>query len=75
MSLDNPTQQEVVAPTPWLVQLWLVDVDCTFYDQAPTTTHDEPTSVGLPLDDTKDSSATLQQFPPKAAAMLTDLTE
>ena len=24
-SLENPAQQEVVAPAPWPVQLWLVD--------------------------------------------------
>jgi hypothetical protein len=29
-SLENPTQQEVVAPAPWHVQLWLVDADCAF---------------------------------------------
>jgi hypothetical protein len=29
-SLENPTQQEVVAPAPWLEQLWLVDADCAF---------------------------------------------
>jgi hypothetical protein len=27
-SLDDPTQHVVAAPTPWQVQLWLVDVDC-----------------------------------------------
>jgi hypothetical protein len=32
-SLENPAQPEVVAPAPWPVQLWLVDVDCAFYDQ------------------------------------------
>jgi hypothetical protein len=37
MLLEDPTHHEVVAPTPWYVQLWLVDVDCTFYDHAPTT--------------------------------------
>jgi hypothetical protein len=28
--LENPAQHEVVAPTPWHVQLWLVDADCAF---------------------------------------------
>ena len=31
-SLENPAQQEVVAPTPWPIQLWLVDAYCAFYD-------------------------------------------
>jgi hypothetical protein len=29
-SLENPTQQQVVALAPWHVQLWLVDADCAF---------------------------------------------
>jgi hypothetical protein len=74
-SIDNPTQHEVVAPAPWHVQLWLVDADCSFYDQAPLTAREEPTSLRLPPDDTEESIATLQQFPPKATALLTDLTE
>jgi hypothetical protein len=28
-SLENATQQEVVAPAPWHVQLWLVDGEYT----------------------------------------------
>jgi hypothetical protein len=67
--------QEVVALAPWHVQLWLVDGDCTFYDQAPTTIHDQFTSVRLPLDDTEEFIATLQQCPSTTTALLTDLTE
>jgi hypothetical protein len=66
---------EVVAPSPWPVQLWLVVVDCTFSDQVPTTVHDQPTSVRVLLDDTEQSNATLQQFPSTCTALLTDLTE
>jgi hypothetical protein len=65
----------VVAPAPWPFQLWLIDADCIFTDLAPTTTHDEPTSARVPLDDTEESIATLQQFSSKVAALLTDLTE
>jgi hypothetical protein len=65
----------VVAPSPWHVQLWLVDVDYSFYDQAATATRDEPTSVRVLPNDTEESIATLKLFPPKAAAMLTDLAE
>jgi hypothetical protein len=68
-------QQEVVAPTPWHVQLWLVDVGCVSNDQAPISTPDEPTSVRVPHDDTEESIATLQQFFKEVAAILTDLTE
>jgi hypothetical protein len=71
-SLDNPTLQEVVAPTSWHVQFLLVDNDCTLCDQAPTTIDDEPTSVLVLLDDTEESIAMLQQFSPKAAALLTE---
>jgi hypothetical protein len=60
-SLENPAHQEVAAPTPWHVQLWLVNAYCTFYDQAPTTILDQPTSVHVPLVDTEESIATLQQ--------------
>jgi hypothetical protein len=48
MSLENPTQHEVVATTPWHVQLWLVDTACIFYGQSPTTVSDQPTSVRVP---------------------------
>jgi hypothetical protein len=74
-SLDNPTQQEVVAPTPWHVQLWLVDAECNFYYQAPTTIPDQPTSVRVPSDDTEESIATVPQFSSTATAHLMDLTE
>jgi hypothetical protein len=48
--------------------------DCTFYDHAPTTTLDQPTSIRIPHD-TKESIGTLQQFPSAATALLTDLTK
>jgi hypothetical protein len=66
----------VVAPTPWDVQLRLVDADCTFYDHAPTKVPDQPTSVHVTHVDTEESIATLlQQFCSTATALLTDLTE
>jgi hypothetical protein len=65
----------VVAPSPWHVQLWLVDADCTFYDHTPTTFHDQPTSVDVPHVDTEESIATLQQFSSTATAVLTNLIE
>jgi hypothetical protein len=74
-SLENPARQEVVAPTLWHVQLWLVDDDCTFNDQTPPTIPDQPTSVHVPPVDTEESIATLQQFSPPATTLLTDLTE
>jgi hypothetical protein len=75
LSMDNLTQQEVLAPAPWHVKLWLVDADCAFYDQAPTTTHVEPISVRVFFYDTEESIATLQQLSSKVDALLTDLTE
>jgi hypothetical protein len=69
-SLENLAQQEVVAPSPWPMQLWLVYADCAFYDRTPTTYHDQPTSVHVPLVDTEESIATLQQFSSIAAAVL-----
>jgi hypothetical protein len=75
MSLENPAQQEVVAPTPWHVHLWLVDADCAFYDSTSSTEFDQPTSVPVPLGDAEQSIATLRQFPPPAKALRTDLTE
>jgi hypothetical protein len=36
-SLESPTQQQVVAPASWHIQLWLVDADCAFYDPASPT--------------------------------------
>jgi hypothetical protein len=74
-TLENPAQQEVVAPTPWHVQLWLVDADCAFYDSTSPTTFDQPDSVPVPLGDTEQSIATLRQFSPPATALLTNLTE
>jgi hypothetical protein len=67
--------QEVVVLAPWHVQLWLVDGDCTFYDHAPTTIPDQFTSVRLPLDNTEESIATLQQCSSTTTALLTDITE
>jgi hypothetical protein len=74
-SLENPAQQEVVAPGPWHVQLWLVDADCAFYDSTLSTASDTPTSVHVPSGDAEQSIATLQQFSSQATALLTDLTE
>jgi hypothetical protein len=65
----------VLAPTPWHVQLWLVDADCAFYDHTPHAVHDQPTSVLVPHVGTEESIATLQQFSSKTTAFLTDLTE
>jgi hypothetical protein len=74
MSLENPTQQEVVAPAAWPVQLWLIDADCAFYD--PTSpTKNQPISVHVPHVEVEESIATLKQFSPPATALLTDLTE
>jgi hypothetical protein len=74
-SLENTTQHEVVAPAPWHVQLWLVDADCAFYDQASPIEPDQPISVPIPHVDAEESIATLQQFSPPATALLDDLTE
>jgi hypothetical protein len=74
-SMDSPTQQEVVAQALWHVQLWLVDADSAFYDHAPTTIPDQPTSVRVPPDDTEEFIATLTQFSSTTTALLTDLTE
>jgi hypothetical protein len=74
-SLDNPTQQEVVAPAPWHVQLWLIDAECAFYDPTLPTKSDQPVSVHVPPVEAEESIATLKQFSPPATALLTDLTE
>jgi hypothetical protein len=74
-SLENPAQQEVVAPTPSHVQLWLVDADCAFYDSTSPTASDHSTSVHVPSSDAEQSIATLRQFSPPATALLIDLTE
>jgi hypothetical protein len=74
-SLKNPTQQEAVALAPWHVHMWLVDVDCDFYDQIPTTVPYQPTSVPIPLADKEESIATLQQYSPPATVLLIGLTE
>jgi hypothetical protein len=65
----------VVALAPWHVQLWLVDVDCAFYNPAPTTISDEPTSVLVPPNVPEESIATVRHFSPEATARLMDLTE
>jgi hypothetical protein len=65
----------VVAPSPWHVQLWLVDADCAFYDSTSSTTSDQPTLVRVPPADTEQSIATLRQFSPPATTLLTNLTE
>jgi hypothetical protein len=65
----------VVAPTPWHVQLWLVDADYAFYNPASPTIPHQPISVHVPPVDSEESIATLQQFSPPATALLIDLTE
>jgi hypothetical protein len=65
----------VAAPTPWHVQLWLVDADCTFHEPASPTYHDQPISVHVPLVDTEEYIATLHQLSPPATSLLTNLTE
>jgi hypothetical protein len=74
-SLENPTQQEVVAPGPWPVQLWLIDADCAFYDPTSPTESEQPVSVHVPPVEAEESIATLKQFYPPATALLDDLTE
>jgi hypothetical protein len=61
-SLDDPTHQEVVAQAPWHVQLWVVDADYVFFDSAPTTVFDEPTSVHLPPNEHVEFIATVRHF-------------
>jgi hypothetical protein len=65
----------VVARALWLVQLWLVDVDCALYDPTPSAVSDEPTSVYVPSYGPEKSIATERQFSPEATTLLTDLTE
>jgi hypothetical protein len=74
-SLENPAQKEVAAPAPWHVHLWLVDADCDFYDLASPTDPHQPNSVPVPPVDAEECSATLQQFPPPATTLPTDLAE
>jgi hypothetical protein len=74
-SLENPAQQEVVAPAPWDVHVWLVDADCALYNPASPTDHDQLILVHVPPVDSEESVATLQQFSPPATTLLTDLTE
>jgi hypothetical protein len=74
-SLENPTQQEVVALAPWPVHLWLIDADCAFYDPTLPTKSDQPILVPIPPVEAEESIATLKQFSPPATTLLTDLTE
>jgi hypothetical protein len=74
-ALENPAQHEVVAPTHWHVQLWLIDADCTFYSPTSTKELDQPKSVHVPHVEAEESIATLRQFSPPATALLTDLTQ
>jgi hypothetical protein len=74
-SVTCPTQQEVVALAAWHAQVWLVDADCDFYDSAPTTIHDLPTSVHVPPNEPTASIVTLRQFSLDATALLTVLTK
>jgi hypothetical protein len=73
--MENPTQQEVLAPAPLHVHLWLVDADCAFYDSPTSTAYDQPDLVHVPPNDTEPSIATLRQFSSPATALLTYLTE
>jgi hypothetical protein len=74
-SLENPAQQEVVAPAPWHVQLWLVDANCTFYNSAAPAETDQHDLVPVPPGDAEESIATIQQFSSPATSLVTDLTE
>jgi hypothetical protein len=74
-SLENPARQNVVAPGPWPVQLWLVDADCAFNDSIVPTAPDQPNSVPVTSYSAEASIATLRQFSSPAEALLTDLTE
>jgi hypothetical protein len=65
----------VVAPTPWHVQLWLVNADCAFYNSTAHAESDQPDSVHVPPNDAEQSIATLRQFSSPATALLNDLTE
>jgi hypothetical protein len=65
----------VVAQAPWLVQLWLIDADCAFYNPTSPTTSDRSVSVHVPHGEAEESIATLRQISPPAIALLTDLTE
>jgi hypothetical protein len=75
LSLENPAQQEVIAPAPWHVQLWLIDADCAFYDSTSPTTSNQPDSVPVPPGISEQSIATLRQFSSPATTLLTNLTE
>jgi hypothetical protein len=74
-SLENPAHQEVVAPAPRHVQLWIVDAECAFYDQTPPTIPNQRTSVHVPPVGTEESIATVKQFSPPSTELLNDLTE
>ena len=74
-SLENPAQQEMVAPAPWTIHLWLVDADCAFNNSTAPTACDQPDSVHVPSDHAEASIATLRQFSSPAKALLTNLTE
>jgi hypothetical protein len=67
--------QEVVAPCPWHVQLWLIDADCALDDPTSSTESDQPISVLVPPVEAKEPIATQKQSSPRATALLTDLTE
>jgi hypothetical protein len=74
-SVNDPTHKEVVAPAPWLVQLWLVDADCALYDSARTLSLVEPPSLHVPQNELLASITKLRQFSSEATAMLNGLTE
>jgi hypothetical protein len=53
----------------------LVDCDCEFYDSAPTTIPDPPTSVHVPPNKPTSSITLVRQFSWDATGLLFDLTE
>jgi hypothetical protein len=74
-SVGDPTEEEVVATTPWHVQRWLVDVGYVLYDLTPITVPDEPTLVHVSPNDHVKTIAAARHFPLEATTLLTDLAE
>jgi hypothetical protein len=68
MSLDDPTQYEVVARAPWHVQLWLINAEFDLYDLTPTAICGESIAAHVPLDTHGESIATLRQFSSEVTA-------
>jgi hypothetical protein len=55
--------------------MWLIDVDCAFYDPTSPTESNQPISVHVPRVEAEESIDTLKHFFPPATALLADLTE